>query len=54
MLAHPALYCRFNFIQEGRELASQQPVRTKRDSKVFEEEESWRMCCFMLSPTPSK
>jgi hypothetical protein len=54
MLAHPALYCRFNFIQEGRELANQQHVRTERDSKVFEEEESWRMRCFILSPTPPK
>jgi len=42
MLAHPALYCRFNFMQEGRELASQQPMGTERNSKVFEGEATFR------------
>jgi hypothetical protein len=47
-------------MQERGKLASKKPVGTEGDTKVFEGEaasekqESWRIPCLILTPTPLK
>jgi len=38
VLAHPALYNRFKFMQERGKLARKEPVGAEGDTKVFEGE----------------